>query len=374
MIRKNSIISLSILLFSVQGFASGSLPQPTIVSPQKKTKSKFERGFRFEGMDVNSTLSNKKSKKNIAALLEEILKVDKKQLTTQEKILKILQDQFDPQPKKIMVDGKECIENSSAECFNMPLLHPDAKKVPVLKEFVSNPTVENAKKYLQWHAKFLKSAYRGGEAIAMAVNKYGADAYPMNYDKFDYDTPGAYSSVLKKKNDKKILNSLNSRVEFYFFLGKNADADAYALDNYAKFTKEVPDMKYHLVFYTQGAKEVFGALASRLSNVRKFENGATTSTVNKKLFSTHNVYATPMINMKNLKSGEMRPILVGRNSADGIIENAMDVLEFDKVIKSDHSPGYKKWDRVGDYSSKYYKDVYGVDLNSSYINDRYKDK
>lgn len=374
MLKNNTVISLSILLLTAQGFGAEPLPQSTAKTHSTPTKSKFERGFRFEGMDVNSTLSNKKGKKDISALLEEILKVEKKQLTTQERILKILQDQFDPQPKKIVVNGKECIENSSAECFNMPLLHPDAKKVPVLKEYVSNPTVENAKKYLQWHAKFLQNAFRGGEAINMAMNKYGASAFPMNYDKFDYDTPGAYSSVLKKKNNKRILNSLNKRIEFYFFLGKNADADAYALDNYAKFMKEVPDMKYHLVFYTKGAKDVFGALASRLSNVKKFEKGAITSTINKKLFTEHNVYATPMINMKNMKSGQMRPILVGRNSANGIIENAMDVLVFDKVIKSDHSPGYKKWDRVGDYSSQYYKDVYGVDLNTSYINDKYKDE
>lgn len=374
MIKRNTLIFLSISLLSAQGFASEPLPQPISPTPPKEAKSKFERGFRFEGMDVNSTLSNKKGKKDISALLEEILKVEKKQLTAQEDILKILQDQFDPQPKKIVVNGKECIENSSAECFNMPLLHPDAKKVPVLREYVSNPTVENAKKYLQWHAKFLKNAFRGGEAITMAMNKYGAEAFPMNYDKFDYDTPGSYSTVLKKENNKKILNGLNERVEFYFFLGKNADADAYALDNYAKFTKELPDMTYHLVFYTKGAKEVFGALASRLSNIKNFEKRATSSVINKKLFSEHNVYATPMINMKNLKSKKMSPILVGRNSANGIIENAMDVLEFEKVIKSDHSPGYKKWERVGDYSSKYYKDIYGVDLNSSYINDKYKDK
>lgn len=366
--------------------ADDPLPQPAQPAPTaeapvaqgflgkaEEKKSNFERGFRFGDVsDINST-AKPKSTRSVADILEEILKVQQDQLKEQKRIREILEDQYDPQPKKIVVDGKECIENSSAECFQMPLLHPDAKKVPVLAEFVRNPSVESAKEYLKWHAKFLKSAYRGGESITLAVNQYGKEAYPMNFDRFDYDTPGAYSSVLQKKNNKLVLNTLNKEVEFYFFIGKNPDADLYAVDNYAKFVKELPDVKCHLVFYNEGSKKAFTALASRLSNIGEFKEKLSTMLVSPEAFKKHNVYATPMVGMLVKRSNTMRSILVGRNSADGIIENAIDVLEYDKVLKDGHSPGYEKWKRAGDYASKYYKDIYGVDLNETYIKETYKE-
>jgi hypothetical protein len=368
------VLIISILLGGIS-FGDTPLPQPSLLGAGKNIKkdkeSPFEIGRRFgKGLDSNST--NSKTKRTTADILEEMLKVQKKQLKTQNKILKILEDQFDPQPKKIVVNGKECIENSSAECFKMPLLHPDAKKVPVLRKFVESPTVENAAAYLKWHAKFLKSAYRGGNAITLAVNKYGAKAYPMNFDRFDYDTPGAYSSVLKKRNNKLVLNTIGDGVSFYFFLGKNPDADMYAVDNYAKFVKEIPHIKYNIVFYSKGSKEAFLALASRLKNIESFRINASSLLVSKKAFSKHNVYTTPMVNMLVKKTNKMRSILVGRSSSDGIIDNAIETLEFDKVLKDAHSPGYEKWKRTGDYSKGYYKETYGVDLNQTYIDNAYK--
>ena len=197
MVKKVVIVSLAAVGVL---FASTPLPQPTDASTSpnsaKKKGSPFERGFRFGDFDDNST-TPPKTKMSIADILDEMLKVQKKQLKVQKKILAILQDEFDPQPKKIIVNGKECIENSSAECFKMPLLHPDGKKVPVLGKFVTNPTVENAREYLKWHAKFLKSAFKGGEAITLAMNQFGPAAYPLNYNRFEYDTPGAYSKVLQ---------------------------------------------------------------------------------------------------------------------------------------------------------------------------------
>jgi hypothetical protein len=363
--------------------ADDPLPQPSSIAgipvaqghpvEAKEKKSSFERGFRFGDVsDLNST-AKPKSTRAVTDILEEILKVQKDQLKEQKRIREILEDQYDPQPKKIVVDGKECIENSTAECFQMPLLHPDAKKVPVLAAFVRNPSVETAREYLRWYAKFLKSAYRGGESIVLAVNQYGAQAYPMNFDRFDYDTPGAYSSVLKQKNNKLVLNTLSKEIEFYFFLGKNPDADLYAVDNYAKFTKELPDVKCHLVFYSEGSKKAFVALSSRLKNIGEFKDGLSSMLVSPEAFKKHNVYATPMVGMLIKSSNKMRSILVGRNSADGIIENAVDALEYDKVLKDAHSPGYEKWKRTGDYSSKYYKDIYGVDLNETYIKKTYKE-
>jgi hypothetical protein len=372
MVKKVVIVSLAAVGVL---FASTPLPQPTDASTSpnsaKKKGSPFERGFRFGDFDDNST-TPPKTKKSIADILDEMLKVQKKQLKVQKKILAILQDEFDPQPKKIIVNGKECIENSSAECFKMPLLHPDGKKVPVLGKFVTNPTVENAREYLKWHAKFLKSAFKGGEAITLAMNQFGPAAYPLNYNRFEYDTPGAYSKVLQKRNNKAVLNALSNEIEIFFFLGKNADADAYAIDNYSKFAKEVPEIKYTIVFLNEGAKKVFNALASRLKNISEFSSGAKAILVSPDAFKKHNIYATPMVTMYAKKKKQMRSILVGRASANGIIENAISALEYDEILKDAHSPGFKAWERTGDYSKVHYKDKYGVDINETYMKEQYQ--
>jgi hypothetical protein len=370
---KNALITLALL--GSLSFGDTPLPQPVVAEQgsvgKKKKGSPFEVGRRFgQGIESNTTIA--KTKRSTADILEEMLKIQKKQLKTQDKILKILEDQFDPKPETIVINGKECIKNSSAECFKMPLLHPDAKKVPVLRKFVESPTVENAASYLKWHAKFLKSAYRGGNAITLAVNKYGAKAYPMNFDRFEYDTPGAYSSVLKERNNKLVLNALGEEVSFYFFFGKNADADLYALDNYASFVKEIPNVKYNLVFLNSGAEEAFAALASRLKNIQLLKDNAASAIVSKEAFKKHNVYTTPMVSLLVKKTNKMRSILVGRSSASGIIDNAIETLEFDKVLKDAHSPGYESWKRSGNFSKKYYKETYGVDINEQYIKDTYK--
>jgi len=375
MIKKSALF----LVLTSLVLADDPLPQNSLVpsvSLSKKAKedkgSPFERGFRFGDVDNNST-TPPKTKRSTNDILEEMLKIQKKQLKTQKKILEIIQNEFDPQPKTIVVNGKECIENSSAECFKMPLLHPDGKKVPVLGKFVTNPTVENAREYLRWHAKFLKSAFKGGEAITLAINKFGPKAYPLNYDRFEYDTPGAYSSVLKQRNNKAVLDTLSGELEIFFFFGKNADADAYALDNYAKFAKEVPNIKYTLVFYSKGAQEVFDALASRLKNVAEFKDGAKAATVSPQAFKANSIYATPSVAMYTVKQKKMRTILVGRSSSDGIIANAISSLEFDEVLKDAHSPGFKAWERTGDYSVKHYKEKYGEELNSDYIKEKYRE-
>jgi hypothetical protein len=357
----------------INGISTGIGIEAAIPQVEKTETSPFERGFRFGDVDTNKT-EVPNTKRSVNDILEEILKVQNKQLDTQNKILEILQNEFDPQPKTIVVNGKECIENSTAECFKMPLLHPDGKKIPVLAKFVTEPSVESAKEYLKWHAKFLKSAFKGGEAISLAVNQYGPSAYPMNYEQFEYDTPGGYSSVLRERNNKAVLDTLAAEIEIFFFFGKNADADSYALDNYAEFVKSVPHVKYSIVFYSEGAQEVFGALASRLNNIAEFKKNAKSFIISPKAFTANTIYATPTVTMFMTKQKKMRTILVGRNSADGIISKAISTLEFDEVLKDAHSTGVKAWERTGDYSKQYYKDKYGEELNEQYMKDKYKGK
>lgn len=329
----------------------------------------FEVGRTFQGVDSNST---KKAKRPIDDILQEMLEVQKEQLKVQKEILAVLDNEYNPKPKKIIVDGKECIENSSADCFQMPILSDSGKRVPVLKEFVQNPSIESAKEWLRWYAKFLKTAERGGASIELAVNKYGAEAYPVNYSRYEMDTPGAYSSVLRDNNNKMVLNALGNEIEIFFFFGKNLDADTFAIDNYALFVKEIPDVKYNIVFLNQGSKKAFQALASRLKNIKEFEKGAKGLKVNPKMFEENSIYASPMAGLFLRSKKEMRSILLGRTNVEDIINKAIRTLEYEDILKDAHSVGYKKWERSGDYSKQHYKNKYDVDLNIDYLQKQYK--
>jgi len=37
---------------------------------------------------------------------------------------------------------------------------PEAQRIPVLKNFIQNPTIQTAAKYLQWQAKYFKQIYK----------------------------------------------------------------------------------------------------------------------------------------------------------------------------------------------------------------------
>lgn len=139
------------------------------------------KGFAFYEDSNSSDKDNsidKKTKLN-ANLLYEILLENKKQTKLLTDIRDILQKTHDPKPEKIVVNGKECIANSSAECFKMPLT-AEAKKVPVLASWIQNPTMENAAKYLKWQAKYFNSINKGGYSLNLASKEGGAETYPID--------------------------------------------------------------------------------------------------------------------------------------------------------------------------------------------------
>lgn len=141
MISKFKLVGTSLL------FLSSSL---LIAS---NSASKAERGSQFyKFVDVNSTKARtgntstnvKAGTSDIAKTLAELLKVAKQQRNIQQKIYNLLSNEFDPKPKKVIINGKECIENFSKDCFVMPLTRA-AKKIPVLKAMLVHPTPETAK-------------------------------------------------------------------------------------------------------------------------------------------------------------------------------------------------------------------------------------
>ncbi|RDU73027.1 hypothetical protein CQA57_05740 [Helicobacter anseris] len=102
-------------------------------------------------------------------VFQDILKELKTQTAIQKEILEILKTTTGL-PKKVVINGKECIENSSADCFVMPITG-DALKIPVMRKWIENPSVENALEYYKWQSKYLNHTFNAGYSLNFASMK-----------------------------------------------------------------------------------------------------------------------------------------------------------------------------------------------------------
>ncbi|RDU55065.1 hypothetical protein CQA49_00870 [Helicobacter sp. MIT 00-7814] len=110
--------------------------------------------------------SPQQGQKTEKQLLEDILKEQKKQTQIQEKMLEIMLVTNDL-PREVVVNGKKCLSNSSEECFVMPIIG-DGARIPVMKQWLENPTVENALAYYKWQSKYLNHIFNVGYSLEFA--------------------------------------------------------------------------------------------------------------------------------------------------------------------------------------------------------------
>ena len=328
--------------------------------------TKPETGWRFGEAPKENI-----KKIDIKKMLEKLLKIQKEQLKTQKEILAILKKQFAPEPKKIVVNGKECIENSSAECFKMPIT-PQAARIPVLKNWLENPTKENAKEWLRWQAKYFTQIFNVGNSLQFAIAQWGDKAYPLSFEREGFETVGGYSTVLEDKRYTYLLNSVADKYDVYIFFGKNWQGDFYSFDNYADLAKELHNVNFNLVFYSEGAKEAFDDAAKTFTNLDKLIKRSRIY-VGKKYFKKFNVYTTPTLLVRLKKSNTIEPVYVGKTDIKTLKRKMIDFLEYRKVLDMAHSPDYKMWQENADYANSYLKHYYGVELNASFIKSKYGD-
>lgn len=187
-------------------------------------KYKAQEGFAFY-KDSNFSKKNYRpncSCREILKQLKIIAKEAQEQTKIQRQILKILQKTLDPQPQYITVNGKKCIANSSAECFKFPIT-PAAQRIPVLKAWLENPTMENTAKYLKWQAKYFKELFKRADSFPMTLAQYGPQAYPMSTLRPGYNS--LIGDETKKAAVKRLINSISKDYKIAIFLGMNKDLD-----------------------------------------------------------------------------------------------------------------------------------------------------
>ena len=333
--------------------------------------NKVEKGWRF-GEEHNATVAVKTAQQDCCAKLQRLIDIAQRQLEVQQKILAILQEQYDPKPKKIKVNGKECIANSSAECFQMPLT-PVAKRIPVLKNWVLHPTRENAKEWLRWQAKYFKKVFDAGYAMQFAIAQWGDKAYPIGFTRPTFDSTTGYgSTVLHEKALKGELNALYDKYDLIVFFGKNKDMDIYAFDNVAQLKKDLKNVHFKLVFYNEEVKKLFEDAANLFTNLRYLMENSK-MVVDSSLFDKFGVYTTPTVALYIKPTNRVEVVANGRYSSQAYQERIWNMLEYLKIAKSTQLTDYKAWEKYGEYSPQYFKHFYGVDINTTRIEKAYKE-
>lgn len=86
--------------------------------------------------------------------------------------------------------GEKCLTNSSMDCFVMPVI-AEGQQVPVLMDFIREPSPDHSKKWLQWQATYFNHLNKVSHGLRFAYLKYGAEAYPTettfaNGDSLDF--------------------------------------------------------------------------------------------------------------------------------------------------------------------------------------------
>lgn len=312
-----------------------------------------ERGEMFyEFNDLNETKEIKSSRqtskklKDSNELLEELLKVAKEQRDIQKDIYKLLKEELHPTPKMITVNGIKCIENSGENCFKMPLTK-QAQKIPVLKELLTNPTVETAKEWLLWYAKYMNTGpLKVGSNFQYAMNTYGDKAYPINLNRGDVNSVDGKLKELKENAIKVKLNKYidSNKLGIYIFLGSSA-LDYFSINEIGKIIFSIKNKKgIKLLFKTNEELESFKKSTQATADLRE-QFKAVSMDTNKKAFEINNIYMTPSYLAVSDKSGDKlkQVVSIGRVSRETLYLRVYEWLENKEIVKRGGLSDYKIW-------------------------------
>lgn len=322
---------------------------------------KPEQGWRFgDNPEVNIT-KQKEDKRTIKQILDEMLKVQKEQLKVQKKILAILEEQFNPKPKIVTINGKKCVANSSADCFVMPLT-PTAKRIPVLKNWLLKRDEKSAAEYIKWQSKYLREISKAAYAYDFAVTEFGNKVAQVNYSQPTFEETFGYTNVIRDKYNQMLINKYKDKFKIYIFLGKSPDLDVYSFTSIARFVNAHPSLDYNVIFMNNKEKKAFLDAAKIFPEVKKMVNNKNVKLfVKGDIFDKLNIYTTPTIAVKLKNKKVINKVLVGR--LNGILDQKLlNYLRFKGIIKEGTNPTYKAWEKAGDYSKKYYNHYYDVDI------------
>ncbi|BFU77290.1 hypothetical protein ALC152_05050 [Arcobacter sp. 15-2] len=251
--------------------------------------------------------------------------------------------------------GKECVTNSSMDCFVMPVI-AEGQQIPVLKEFLREPSPSKSKEWLKWQATYFNHVQKVSHGLRFAYLKYGAEAYPTTttYSLGDSLTLANSEKALAHRQAK-IIHSMKDSIGLLVFVGKNAlyektNKTAYQVHNWNKsFLKDIGKV---FVFQSEAErKEFFKEIQKYVQRgekeLYKFWKDAKVS-VRPDLYEKYNVRMTPSTVMfyypKNKdKTGINQLVLSGSLGSDDLRRQMMHFLTYNEIVDEGSMGADKNW-------------------------------
>lgn len=260
------ILCVSLSLCAILYAAPTSVPTQMQQQGQKSQQQEYGRGW-LKYDDESKQPQNQPQQINPKAtekdLLIAILQEQRETNKMQREILEMLKVVHDL-PRMVNVNGKQCLSNSSEDCFVVPIIG-DGARIPVMKKWIENPTVDNALAYYKWQTKYLNHMFNVGYSLEAAAKnttpKFAATPRSLNLATGE-------SQEHRVKLAKDILKKHANKMEVAILMGKNYGYDTADLAN----LKEVYDgikesnIKTRFVFSSQEDLNRFTEFANTAIN------------------------------------------------------------------------------------------------------------
>jgi hypothetical protein len=191
----------------------------------------------------------------------------------------------------------------------------EARRVPVIKNWMQKGDLESSAKYLQWQGKYFNEISRRAYNNVAAINQYGNEVYPVDYNTIGFNNTTGYGTVLKERVQKSVLEAHLDEVNFLYFIGENRSLDIYAMDNIVKFLNQFGNkIRLQFIFKTEEAMKDF-TVAQQYSSEFSIINQYV-SKVAPEEFKNFNIHTTPSLVAINKKKKTALTVLTGRASAN----------------------------------------------------------
>lgn len=279
--------------------------------------------------------------------------------------------------------GEKCVTNSSMDCFVMPVI-AEGQQIPVLKEFLRNPSPDNSKSWLQWQATYFNHVQKVSHGLRFAFLKNGAEAYPTTTS-FSYgDNPSSSEAEnALGVRQAKIITSMKDNLALLVFVGKNRlfeknNKIEYEIHNWNKtYLKDIDKI---FIFESDTQRDNF------LTDIQKNYSGNNLDkdvlefwknakvTVRKDLFEQYNIAMTPSTVLfyenKENKKNIAQVVLSGTLSSESLRSQITNFLTYNEIVSEKEFSADKNWNTSD--SNKEIKKVYPKPDNSKIYPDSYE--
>ena len=252
--------------------------------------------------------------------------------------------------------GEECNTNSSSDCFVMPVV-AEGQQIPVLKEFLREPSPEKSKEWLKWQATYFNHVNKVSHGLRFAYLKYGAEAYPTRTDYSLGDSlVNSQAENVQGDREAKMIYSIKDQVALLTFVGKNrmfeeANKIPLQIHNWdASFLKDIDKV---FVFESEIGRDkfladvenVYGKQRGDLEVVEFWKNAKIT--VRPDLYDSYKIKMTPSIVMfyedKAKKNNIFQTVSVGTLSANNLRKQMINFLLYNDIFEPKELAAEANW-------------------------------